>query len=129
MDTSTTALGWTLSMLVAHPEEDKILREAVIEKSSTKTNQLKLFHLETLKGCEYLSGKPFGSFPQGDKYSRSHQEHYSSRRWADPVEKKTFGQKTPLRTAQNGAADRTEWKTQGLGLHYIQWRSSNLSRS
>ncbi|XXG95507.1 hypothetical protein Hte_001771 [Hypoxylon texense] len=54
MDTSAAALGWTFSMLAAHPEEYQKLREAVIEKFGTEKKRLEPFNLETLKGCEYL---------------------------------------------------------------------------
>lgn len=54
MDTSAAALGWTFSMLAAHPEEYRKLREAVMEKFGTEKNRLEPFNLETLKSCEYL---------------------------------------------------------------------------
>ncbi|KAI1453327.1 cytochrome P450 [Annulohypoxylon moriforme] len=54
MDTSAAALGWTFSMLAAHPDTYHKLREAVVEKFGTETNRLEPFTLETLKSCEYL---------------------------------------------------------------------------
>ncbi|KAI0888404.1 cytochrome P450 [Annulohypoxylon maeteangense] len=54
MDTSTGALGWTFSMLGAHPDIYQKLRKAVIEQFGTETNRREIFTLETLKSCEYL---------------------------------------------------------------------------
>ncbi|KAI0161715.1 cytochrome P450 [Hypoxylon sp. FL1284] len=54
MDTSAAALGWTFSMLAAHPEKYQKLREAVVETFGTETNLPAPFSRETLKSCEYL---------------------------------------------------------------------------
>ncbi|KAI1073389.1 cytochrome P450 [Whalleya microplaca] len=54
MDTSAGALGWTFSMLAAHPDVYAKLRQAIIAKFGTERNRLELFTLETLKSCDYL---------------------------------------------------------------------------
>ncbi|KAI0386468.1 cytochrome P450 [Hypomontagnella monticulosa] len=54
MDTSAAALGWTFSMLAAHPDVYRKLRAAVVEKFGTETDRREPFTLETVKGCEYL---------------------------------------------------------------------------
>ncbi|KAI0011489.1 cytochrome P450 [Xylariaceae sp. FL0662B] len=54
MDTSAAALGWTFSMLAAHPDVYGKLRQAIVAKFGTERNRLEPFTLETLKSCEYL---------------------------------------------------------------------------